>query len=729
MKISDLQGELPEQVIDFYAESDLDELYPPQAKAIELALLSGKNMLVAIPTAAGKTLIAELAMLKSVLEGGKVLYIVPLRALASEKYRRFTEFRSLGIKVGITTGDFDVKDEAVGVHDIIITTSEKADSLLRNQVGWIKDLSIIVADEIHLIDSSDRGPTLEITLAKLMHATPGAQILGLSATISNASELAEWLDATLVESDWRPVELHEGVFLGKAINFEDDVLEVDASHGDDVTCLVLDTISSGAQCLVFENTRKNAEKTALRLSNAIRACLDGDARSNLLRLSEQIRQIGGDTDVSDALASCIECSSAFHHAGLRSEHRQIVEDAFRSNLLSVVVSTPTLAAGINLPARRAVIKNYRRYDTNLGMAPIPVMEYKQMCGRAGRPGLDPYGEAVLIARSYDEFEWLRDNYVLGVPEDIYSRLGTENALRTHILSSIASGYAKDIGGLLDLLRCTFYAHQQDTWTLEGMVNDLLEFLEHERMIVDQKGELLPTELGMLVSRLYVDPLSASTIMHALEEMEASSDATLLHLICKTPDMRLLYLRSGDHRILEEFILPRKDQLIGLPDQLDIEAHDWLLAEIKTAALISEWISETPEAEIVRRFNVYPGDIRRTVDLAEWLMHALAEISAIIKPDKTLMARELVQQIKHGADKELLALTSIPGIGRARARKLYNAGYTHPRMLVASNVRQLKNILGDKTAEKVLKRLLSDEEYAEIDADIMVGGQSRLMDFE
>ncbi|HYA33457.1 MAG TPA: DEAD/DEAH box helicase, partial [Candidatus Bathyarchaeia archaeon] len=205
--------DLPQEITRFYTQPDFTELYPPQAEALDCGLLNGTSMVVATPTASGKTLLAEFAMLNSIGKGGKCLYIVPLKALASEKFDRFSLFAASGVRVGISTGDYDVRDDNLGRNDIIVTTSEKADSLLRNNVTWMQTLTVIVADEVHLLDSTDRGPTLEVTLTKLRILNPTAQILALSATVSNSDEMASWLGAQLVRSDWRPVALHEGLYL------------------------------------------------------------------------------------------------------------------------------------------------------------------------------------------------------------------------------------------------------------------------------------------------------------------------------------------------------------------------------------------------------------------------------------------------------------------------------------------------------------------------------------
>ena len=202
MLIQDLA--IPSNLKQRYTKSGILELYPPQGECVEKGILTGKNALVAIPTASGKTLIAEMAMHHTIANGGKCLYIVPLKALASEK---FEEFSNKGVRVGIATGDFDRRDDMLGRNDIVVATSEKVDSLLRNNARWIADITLLVVDEIHMIDSMGRGPTLEMVIAKMRFRNPAMQIIGLSATIGNPDKLAGWLDAELVTSTWRPVDL------------------------------------------------------------------------------------------------------------------------------------------------------------------------------------------------------------------------------------------------------------------------------------------------------------------------------------------------------------------------------------------------------------------------------------------------------------------------------------------------------------------------------------------
>ncbi|MCK5289844.1 MAG: DEAD/DEAH box helicase, partial [Candidatus Aenigmarchaeota archaeon] len=214
MRLDEISEKYPvlRPVIDVIKEKEgISSLFPPQADAVRSGYLDGKNMLLTIPTSSGKTLVAELAALKTVLEKKKkVLYLVPLKALAMEKFNDFKDkYESLGVKTAVSIGNFDGKDQWLKDFDIIVTSVEKADSLLRHKAEWFSDIGLVIADEIHLLDDSSRGPTLEIVLTRIGEISD-AQVVGLSATINNRKELAEWLSSVLVESDFRPTVLYEG---------------------------------------------------------------------------------------------------------------------------------------------------------------------------------------------------------------------------------------------------------------------------------------------------------------------------------------------------------------------------------------------------------------------------------------------------------------------------------------------------------------------------------------
>ena len=529
MQPSSLSG-LPAGVGEALEAEGVAELYPPQEAAVEAGVADGESLVAAVPTASGKTLIAELAMLSAVERGGKALYIVPLRALASEKKTEFERWEEFGVTVGVSTGNYESDGEWLATRDIIVATSEKVDSLIRNGAPWIDDLTCVVSDEVHLVDDPNRGPTLEVTLAKLRKVNRGLQTVALSATVGNADVIAEWLDAELVESDWRPIDLRMGVHFGNAVDFADgSKREVPVERGEDQTArLVADALDTeedgqGGSSLVFVNSRRNAESSARKLTDVTGPRLTDDERGRLRDLAEEIRGVS-DTDTSEDLADAVAQGSAFHHAGLASEHRSLVEDAFRDRLIKCISATPTLAAGVNTPARRVIVRDWRRYDGEFGgMKPLDVLEVHQMCGRAGRPGLDPYGEAVLLANDADTKEELFERYLWAGPEPVRSKLAAEPALRTHVLATVASGFASTRDGLLSFLDNTLYATQtDDEGRLAAVTDTVLDYLAVNDFVDrDRDGGsegLTATGIGHTVSRLYLDPMSAAEMIDGLRSV-------------------------------------------------------------------------------------------------------------------------------------------------------------------------------------------------------------------
>ncbi|WP_135303416.1 ATP-dependent DNA helicase [Haloarcula amylovorans] len=759
MDVADLPG-VPEWLPDHLREDGIEELYPPQGEAVEAGVTEGQNLVAAIPTASGKTLVAELAMLSSVARGGKALYIVPLRALASEKQAEFEQFEQYGLDVGVSTGNYESEGGWLADKDIVVATSEKVDSLVRNDAPWIEELTCVVSDEVHLVDDSQRGPTLEVTLAKLRRLNPDLQTVALSATIGNADELAGWLDAELVDSDWRPIELQKGVHYGQALHLEDGQQKRLAVKNNEkaTAAVVRDTlqddydddgnlVEEGGSSLVFVNSRRNAEAAAGRLASTVRPHLTSEERTQLADVAAEIRDVS-DTETSDDLADAVADGAAFHHAGLARGHRELVEDAFRDRLIKVVCATPTLAAGVNTPSRRVVVRDWRRYDgTAGGMQPLSVLEVHQMMGRAGRPGLDPYGEAVLVANSHDELDELFERYVWADPEPVRSKLAAEPALRTHILATVSSGFARSREGLLEFLEQTLYASQTDeSGRLEAVTDDVLTYLERNGFLEIDGGELDATSLGHTVSRLYLDPMSAAEILDGLEHWqrhagdadgetderdaaeggfttaseladeqtaEASVDADpdeisalgLYHLVSRTPDMYQLYLRSGDREEFEMELYERESELLGpTPSEFeDSRFEDWLSA-LKTARLLEDWAEEVDEETITERYGVGPGDIRGKVETAQWLLGAAESLANEVDADVARAISEARIRVEHGVREELVELAGVRGVGRKRARRLFEAGIADraelrdaakPVVLAALRGRR-------KTAENVLE---------------------------
>ncbi len=670
---------LNKKILTLLQQSGITKLFPPQTEVFRTPVLEGKNLVLAIPTSSGKTLVAEICMLKAISEGkGKALYLVPLRSLAQEKHTEFKKYERLGIITAMSIGDFDSKGSQLSDADIIVLTTERADSIIRHQPEWMNDIGIIVIDEVHLVNDFNRGPTLEMVIAKLKHLLPAAQIIALSATISNADEIAGWLEGELVRSVWRPVDLKEGVYHDGTIRFEDtSERAIPRRRNDTLANLVCDIIDEDGQVLIFVSSRRSTVSVCRNLSKAIRPLLSPEVANQLHRIATTLN-IGPSTPAATKdLASLMTSGIAFHHAGLSNTERALVEDGFRMNLLKAVVATPTLAAGVNLPARRVIIRDYRRFEQSRGSYPIPILEYKQMAGRAGRPKYDQYGESVLIAKTESEQDFLFEHYLQSEPEPISSKLASQRALQFHLLSAIATQMTQSRTDIDALLDGTFYSFQLERWRITHYVELALDYLVHGGLVqVDKAGNFYATALGQRASELYIDPSTAILFRDALAEADELSEIGLLHLMCHSDYQPVSYVARTEVEEIDSIKNASEDYfLVPVPDGWDNpEGYTRFLAELKTALVLLDWINEIPENTLTDRFNVGMGDVHRYVQSAEWLLYSASEIarvsnlSHLISPIQNLRSR-----IKHGVRSELLELVTLKGIGRIRARMLYNHG--------------------------------------------------------
>lgn len=497
--------------------------------------------------------------------------------------------------------------------------------------------------------------------------------------------------------------------------------------GEPVLDMAIDTINKNKQALVFVNTKRSAEKVAEDISKRLKDDV-------LPGLSEDIRSVlGNPTRQCERLSRCVKKGVAFHHAGLHSDQKSMVEENFRSGNIRIIACTPTLAAGLDLPAFRAVIRDLKRHGGNWGMVDIPVLEYHQMAGRAGRPGKDSYGEVITFARSKDEEEEINEKYIRGFPESIYSKLAVEPVLRTYVLSLVASGYCNTESSLIEFFEGTFWARQyKDMHRLEQIIIKMIELLEGYGFIYGRKrnndGEkkadgfisaselddantgdedkLKATPLGKRVAELYLDPFTANHLISCMRDAVELGDLpefSYLHMISHTIEMRpLIRMGKKNEELVSDFIIENEDKLLEQEPSMYDEGYREYYDSINTTLFFVDWINELDEDKILEKFNARPGETRYKLDTAEWLLFAsteFADIMGLRELKKKLL--QLSVRVKNGVKKELLPLLRFRNIGRVRARKLFNNGIKDIRDVKSTDVVSLSQIVGSRIA-KTLK---------------------------
>ena len=492
---------------------------------------------------------------------------------------------------------------------------------------------------------------------------------------------------------------------------------------DEIQRLAIETINKKKQVIIFTPSRASAEKTA-----------EGISKLTSFQYPEMEQEVlkaaSSPTKQCRRLSHCIKKGIAFHHAGLVQKQKDLIEDEFRSGAIKVICCTPTLAAGMSLPAFRVIIKSLKRYSGRWGMAWIPVLEYMQMAGRAGRPEYESFGEAIVVAKNEKEKEEIHERYVLGDPEDIYSKLAVEPVLRTYLLSLISSGIIRDEKIMKNFFSKTFWAAQfRDFAKLELIMEKMLSILDKwgfvnisgaERISddfvtaidINKEGKeikkLRATLIGKRVSELYLDPLTAKHLLDCLNNFNENKNVfSLLQMISHTLEMRpLLRVKSKDENFVQEQLVKNYDSLLEKePSAFDIEYSDFINS-IKTALFFEAWIDEKDEDFLLEKYDIRPGEIRVKIESADWLLYACEELAKISGLNREVIKElnKLRVRVKNGVKEDLLVLLKLKGVGRVRARKLVLNGIKDLGDLKKMDLTSLAQILGSKLAVDVYKQL-------------------------
>ncbi len=680
----------------------IENLNPMQIEAIKEEH-SNSNLIVASQTSSGKTLVAETYSLDCIVNKNKrVIYLSPLKALASEHYKSFKRKyeHQFGIKTALSTGDLDSSSKQLSNYHMIFLTYEKLDSLIRHRAEWLSTIGLVIIDEIHMLDS-DRGPTIETSIVQLKMSNQNIKFIGLSATIPNANEIAKWLDAKLIVSDYRPVTLRKGVITDNMISFDDlTKYNVDKNDGP-IEDIVRDTMQKQKQLLIFSNTRTNAQSLAKKLARITKESL---SQRDLLHLSNAVElDLENTTDFDTSIFNLIKSGVAFHHAGIRSEVRELIEDEFRNGKIKAIVSTPTLAAGLNLPAYRVVIQSLYRHTEN-GMKSIPVKEYLQMCGRAGRKGYDSEGEAIAIAKDVNEQESIFARYVYASAENVESQLGYIPMLRMIMLGLISNDTIFDDNSLVNFFNNTYYAVcfnnlEELNYKIYKVLQELIEF----EFVKVKDGHIGATEIGNRVAKLYIDPLSAYNIITKLKQLEDNvTNESILMIIANTFELKPYFKipKGLERQVFEELQLNYKE--FGLTFD-DITADYDIVQKFFTAIILKDWINEVGEQELIDKFDILPGIMHNKINIAKWMAYSCSELSSIIQ--NTIgekMSKRIERRLEFGIKEDLVTLVELPGIGRARARKLANSSIRTISDISKADPEILANIIGSKVFKNYLE---------------------------
>lgn len=680
-----LQSDIKTIINDSYPY--IEEFNPAQKAVIESGYLDdNENYIISIPTASGKTVLGVLAALKTVLNGGKAVYAAPLLSIQNEKVKEFKNFEKHGIKVGRHPSS----------SDLSVMVFESFDALTRFSWDTLRDVDTLIVDEFHMIGEYSRGPTLEAAITRAKIINPNIRIIALSATLQNIDEIEEWLESKTVTHDYRPVPLNKEVL---------DCEMFELKNKNDVIVKIIEkSIEDNSQALSFVSTRRFTESLSTYVAKKINKKLTKEQKEKFKEVADKLLEVPKKkgslpTTTCLKLAESAEKGVVFHHAGLFNEQKEIIEDEFRAGNILMIAATPSLMYGVNLPSKSVVIRDYTRWTSN-GPANIPVFDYEQMSGRAGRPQYDSEGNSYLIAKTMDEAYDLKERYVEGEVEPTTSKLvDNKDAIFKQIIAQIASGLSKNIDELSDFFEKTLYGYQMKNnpsmaafasdsikWEIEAA----LEFLLQNGIVRATPEGLKTTDFGNLISKSNYSVETAVKIKEYVSDINELNPYEMIYALCETPDMPLISFKGRKSKD------PVRDKLA----ESGLFAVDIGNAEATAVSLI-EWINERNEYEIENAYNVYSASTRRSayeasllVKFAKQTMEILGNYS-ILKDLDYLSAR-----LYYGVKEDLIKLVvGVKRLGRKRAREIVNVFGNDLTNVSEADLRKIDGI-GEKLSEKI-----------------------------
>ncbi|WP_222920417.1 DEAD/DEAH box helicase [Natrinema sp. SYSU A 869] len=688
--------EVAEVLPEFADAFAFEEFNRMQREALPALLESEANVVASAPTASGKTALAELAICKSLADGGTALFIAPMRALTNEKEDDWDRFEDLDYSVYVVTGERDLNPRRARRADILVMTPEKLDSATRKhdsrRYDFVTDIDVCVIDEVHLLDADRRGSVLEVTISRLRRLCD-PRIVALSATMPNIDDVAAWLDApeeTTFEfgEEYRPVELNAGV---KTYTHGDNSFADKYRRLYRALDLAEPHLREDGQSLVFVSSRQDTVQAAKKARDEIaERDIPMGARGDYDFHTKSKEEIEDST-----LRKSVLDGVAFHHAGLSKNDRDLVEEWFKEGHIELLFSTSTLAWGVNLPARCVVIRDTKHHDPLEGEVDMSPLDVLQMLGRAGRPGYDDVGYGWVISDSAEADKYRR---LLRDGKEIESRLA--ESLETHLNAEIAMGTITDLEDVMDWLETTFYyvrgqskPDDYDFPNLRQRVRDCLEGLVEQGFV--ETGEDLSIEAtprGVLTSKYYLRLDTAARFAALCDRVSGVGDGAdggdelttgdILEVVATAAEFDSVSARQDERDAIDAVLVGEETE--------DLEA-----GQRKVFAILRSAASGTTPSEL--RSDAWV--IRRN---ATRLVSAFgAFLDRFIGPHAANLARRVEARIENGVAEDAVGLTAIDGVASGRASKLAKEGLSTPGDVVDAGVEGLVDAgLSEGVAERV-----------------------------
>jgi replicative superfamily II helicase len=747
MRITALEAYgIDDKVVDLWKAAGHNELLPVQEQVIKKhRVLEGHNVLVFSPTSSGKTLVGEMAAVKVARAHGRVLYLVPQKALAEEKFREFEKkYSSLKFEIAISTRDRKTYDARIkdGDFDIAIVVFEKMQNLLVASPTLMEKIRLVVVDELQMIGDPERGAGLELLLAKVKMAKNPPQLIGLSAVLGNSRHLAEWLGAELCETTRRPVELRKGTVLNGEFRYlehnsgetgVENLAEIDeeADGRRALKALVSSFVAKGEKTIVFCKTRMECIQTALALAREI----DGPRAEGAIADVGELEESRGRKILTDLLARGI----AYHNADLDWDQRDIIERWFRAGEIKVLCATSTLAMGVNLPARNVII-DPQRWDRdqygNWTKRDILQAEFENMSGRAGRLGLEEdFGRAMIIVLGKFKEMVFQDVFIRGELENIEPTLDRGD-LADHVLNLVASKLCRSHEELKKTLLSSFtgYFRWREGFLRDRFARDLREAIDRcvraELLQLVEGGALEATELGKVAALKAIPVKTATCLVEFARKYEPiAHDVHTFEILCRIVcndegDENYLSLSTEENDsnmylgMLKEVVdsLPRgpSRRLAGVHKvkRFSYEQNQ----RVKKTLLLHEWVQDLPTREIEERYFTFTGTIINMAREFSWLAEALCEIAKICgwRDSEVARIKTLAERLIHGVPEGGVGLSGVRvrGLGRARICKLFQAGLVGIEEILKAPAELVEKIVTRPVAERLVHECRKLQEAAE-----------------